>query len=266
MKQRVISGAILAAVLIPVLLLGGYITSVSLAIVSLIGIFELLRVFKLEKSLPAIVSYIACILYYLNLAILDGVYSYIIIIGLFIALLICVVLKYPGIKTGEIALAYFSFIYAGILLSFVYNIRILNEGIYLVWMIFIASWICDTCAYFSGVFLGKHKAFPVLSPKKTWEGCAGGIIGSVLVSLIYAVIFNDNISVFNNIYIALPVITVVSAVISMFGDLAASAIKREYGIKDYSNLIPGHGGIMDRFDSVIFVAPVVYFMIVFLMA
>lgn len=266
MKTRIISGAVLLIALIPTLLIGGYITGGILTIVSLIGIYELLRVFKIEKSLPAIIAYVACVIYYFNLvSSLDGQYSFMILLLAFIALLVCFVIKYPKIKTNELAFAFMALIYAGVLLSYVYNIRALDDGIYLVWMIFIASWICDTCAYFSGVFLGKHKAFPVLSPKKTWEGCIGGVLGSGLVSLIFTIIFKDQLTIFDNPFLALPIISMISAILSMFGDLAASAIKREFGIKDYSNLIPGHGGIMDRFDSVIFVSPIIYYLITFFM-
>jgi phosphatidate cytidylyltransferase len=138
----------------------------------------------------------------------------------------------------------------------------MENGAYLVWIIFIVSWLCDTCAYFTGVFCGKHKAFPVLSPKKTWEGCTGGVLGSILISIIFAIIFNDELEPYFDIpVLSMAIIGCLCSIISMFGDLAASAIKREYGFKDYSNLIPGHGGIMDRFDSVIFVAPFVYYIL-----
>ncbi|MGN0164733.1 MAG: phosphatidate cytidylyltransferase [Lachnospiraceae bacterium] len=290
MKQRIISGIILVAILIPTLLIGGYFTGIILGIVSLMGIYELLKVFKLEKSVPAIITYVVDILYYAVLICLSetGNFPYsslftgisdasavnqnsvfasiflFLLLLFFVTLMLAYVILFPKYKAMEIMSCLFIFIYAGVLLSCVYRIRSLDTGIYLVWIIFIASWICDTCAYFSGVFLGKHKAFPVLSPKKTWEGCIGGVIGSVLVAFLYAVILNDKIyDTFNFPYIALPIIAFVCSILSMFGDLAASAIKRDYKIKDYSSLIPGHGGIMDRFDSVIFVAPAVYYMILF---
>lgn len=290
MKQRIISGAILVVILIPTLLFGGYVTGTILALVSLVGMYELLKVFSMEKSLPGIITYVANILYFIFLILctentnlprisiytvsnssdMDS-FSYfaqffmLILLILFIVLLMVYVVTFPKYKAQDIMSCFFIFVYAGVLLSFVYRIRALDAGIYLVWIIFIASWICDTCAYFSGVFLGKHKAFPVLSPKKTWEGCVGGVIGSILVSLLYAFIFKNQLyTAFTSPLIALPVIALVCSIISMFGDLAASAIKRDYNIKDYGNLIPGHGGIMDRFDSVIFVAPVVYYMILIL--
>lgn len=275
MKQRIFSGALLVAILIPTLLLGDYVTGVVLALVSLVGIYELLKVFHLETSIPGIITYVIDVIYFALMILIDkqiiekgltDIFSFMVITVLFfICLLIVYVITFPKYKALEIMSCLFIFVYAGVLLSYVYRIRSLEAGVYLVWIIFIASWICDTCAYFSGVFLGKHKAFPVLSPKKTWEGCIGGVIGSVLVALLFAIVFSEQIDgSFGTPKIALPVIVFVCSIISMFGDLAASAIKRDYEIKDYGTLIPGHGGIMDRFDSVIFVAPVVYYMILLL--
>ena len=141
-----------------------------------------------------------------------------------------------------------------------YLTRELTHGIYLVWFIFISSWICDTCAYLSGMALGRHKLAPVLSPKKSVEGAVGGTVGSALVGALFAWIFllpvRKDVSV---VWVA-AVICAAGAVISQVGDLAASAIKRNHDIKDYGKLIPGHGGILDRFDSVIFTAPVIYYL------
>lgn len=294
MKQRIISGIILAVILIPTLLLGGYVMGMILALVSLVGIYELLKVFHMETSVPGIFTYITDVIFFGYLVIhseesklypdvlaekgdlpeirsqaevsADIAWFFMVLLVIFfIVLLISYVITFPKYKALEVMSCLFIFVYAGVLLSYVYRIRSLESGIYLVWIIFIASWICDTCAYFSGVFLGKHKAFPVLSPKKTWEGCIGGVIGSVLVALLFSVILSEQLeNTFGVPQMALPVIVFVCSIISMFGDLAASAIKRDYQIKDYGNLIPGHGGIMDRFDSVIFVAPVVYYMILLL--
>ena len=151
------------------------------------------------------------------------------------------------------------------MLSFIYLVRELPHGIYTVWMIFISSWICDTCAYAVGMLFGKHKLAPVLSPKKSIEGAIGGVAGAALVGLIYAMVLkNAGISQSNLLWV-FPVISAVGAVISQVGDLAASAVKRNFGIKDYGKLIPGHGGIMDRFDSVVFTAPMIYYLAVLLL-
>jgi phosphatidate cytidylyltransferase len=131
-------------------------------------------------------------------------------------------------------------------------------------MIFISSWISDTCAYLVGVMIGKHKLAPVLSPKKSIEGSVGGIVGAAIFGAVFGA-YLDSVLGLSDFTIVLAIVGGVGSVISQVGDLAASAIKRNHDIKDYGKLIPGHGGIMDRFDSVIFTAPITYFLIILLM-
>ena len=124
-----------------------------------------------------------------------------------------------------------------------------------IWIVVIAAFGSDICAYFTGYFLGRHKMAPNLSPKKTIEGAVGGLIGSSLLSGLFGFIFMKEMAV------VCLVLGLAGGAAGMAGDLTASMFKRKMGIKDYGTLIPGHGGIMDRFDSVIFVAPVVYYAI-----
>lgn len=130
----------------------------------------------------------------------------------------------------------------------------------MVWLILISASGSDTFAYLTGMLMGKHH-FSELSPKKTIEGCVGGVIGAALLALVYSFVIPNGIlsTVGVNIHVLFACIGAVGSVVSQIGDLAASAVKRNFGIKDYSNLIPGHGGILDRFDSILFVAPVVYY-------
>ena len=132
----------------------------------------------------------------------------------------------------------------------------LGDGAVAVWLIFLSSWGCDTCAYCVGMLLGKHKMAPKLSPKKSVEGGIGGIVGAALLGAIFALAANKitGAGVNPGQY---AIICGVGGMISQIGDLAASAIKRNHNIKDYGKLIPGHGGILDRFDSVIFTAPII---------
>ena len=126
------------------------------------------------------------------------------------------------------------------------------------WFVFLASWGSDTCAYCVGVLIGKHKMTPKLSPKKSIEGAVGGILGAALLFVLYT---HFVVNQYTMMTLSLPLAAVLGAVgalVSMVGDLAASAVKRDHGIKDYGKLIPGHGGIMDRFDSVIVAAPIVF--------
>ena len=146
------------------------------------------------------------------------------------------------------------------MLSCIYQTRMMTSGIYVVWLIFLCSWGSDTCAYCVGVLIGRHKMAPKLSPKKSVEGAVGGVLGAALLTMLYGWIFQEDMNLTTEYIFLLAGISAVGALISMIGDLAASAVKRDYEIKDYGKLIPGHGGILDRFDSVIFTAPIVYYL------
>lgn len=142
-----------------------------------------------------------------------------------------------------------------------------HEGIYFVGIAFACSWFTDTFAYIVGVKFGKHKMAPVLSPKKSIEGAIGGVVITSLLNVLIIYLFTIGCkNLYDHTffsasaikYLLIIPVSMILSLVSMLGDLSASAIKRNFGIKDYSQLIPGHGGIMDRFDSCIFVAPALY--------
>ncbi len=134
-----------------------------------------------------------------------------------------------------------------------------NHGLFLILFAMFCAWMTDVMAYFVGSFLGKHKLCPNISPKKTVEGAVGGVVGCVIATVIlYSVFTNLIFETKENNYLAVILMTVFLSIISMCGDLTASVIKRNFGIKDFGKLIPGHGGIMDRFDSLIFVLVAFY--------
>jgi phosphatidate cytidylyltransferase len=137
-----------------------------------------------------------------------------------------------------------------------------DAGVYLYGLIFIGAWMTDTGAYFVGVLFGKHKLIPKVSPKKTIEGAFGGILGCIVGFVLYGFIIQSICDVQVN-YVAMVVLATVIAVVSQFGDLVASYIKREREIKDFGFIFPGHGGVLDRFDSIIAVAPTIYFITYF---
>lgn len=171
------------------------------------------------------------------------------------------VFTFPKAKCDVPVNTFFAYLYAPVMLSFIWLIREWFAGFYFVWLVFISSWISDTCAYLVGRTIGKHKLAPVLSPKKSIEGSIGGILGAALIGFVYGFILQETKVMETDhqaLYFAL--IGGVGSVISQIGDLAASGIKRDHEIKDYGKLIPGHGGIMDRFDSVIVTAPLIYFL------
>ena len=154
--------------------------------------------------------------------------------------------------------------FAGFVLPMLFTslirIAMMSHGSYLLLMVFIVAFASDSCAYFAGMFLGKHKLAPRLSPKKTIEGSIGGTLGTMLVSGLFGYF------VMPEIMIHCMIMGALGAVFSQFGDLTASIFKRKMGIKDYGHLIPGHGGILDRFDSVLFTAPLIYYYIIFVLA
>ena len=183
------------------------------------------------------------------------------IVSAFIVYLFIYVFRFPAYHGREVMAACFSYLYGPVMLSFLYLIREgFMEGKYLIWLVFLCSWGSDTCAYAVGMLIGKHKMTPKLSPKKSVEGAIGGIVGAALLFALYVYLVEHYFGVaqFGISTVGAMVLGGIGALVSMVGDLAASAIKRDYGIKDYGKLIPGHGGIMDRFDSVIIAAPLIF--------
>lgn len=260
---RTISGIVLVVLLLAVGLLGGNVLYVFTLVISLVGVSEMLGVMKLQNKLPGYFAYGATILYYVLLHQTGTEYMAAYMVGWLMVILAVYVFTYPKYKTEEILIAYFSVMYAAVLMSFIYLVRCGADGKVLVWLIFLCSWGCDTCAYLTGVTCGKHKMAPILSPKKSVEGAIGGVLGAILLGALYGWIMQDYVRLDNPI-LHCAILCGAGSLISMVGDLAASAVKRNYNIKDYGKLIPGHGGILDRFDSVLFTAPVIYYLTNFL--
>lgn len=252
-KTRLLSGIVLVIAALVLIITGGDLLLVSTLIISWIGMFELYRIFHIEKDAAGIVGYLCAAVYYANLRFEFLPDTMVVVLGTLMALMFIYVFTYPKYKTEQMLAAFFGVFYVAVMLSYVYQTRMIEAGAYIVWLVFLCSWGCDTCAYCVGMLIGKHKMAPILSPKKSVEGAVGGVVGAALLGVIYAAATQGPM-------LEYAVICAVGALISMVGDLAASAIKRNQGIKDYGKLIPGHGGILDRFDSVIFTAPVIYFL------
>ena len=263
MKTRIISGAIIIAYAVFAIICGGLVAFLSCLAISLVSAGELYRAVKVRPKdkyfgLMDTAAYIMIAVYYVCILAFDSRFRLMSILAAFIVIMAVYVFTFPKYKSRHAFAAFTGVIYTGVMFSCVYLTRMLPAGIYHVWLIIIASAGCDTAAYFTGVFLGRHKMAPVLSPKKTWEGAAGGIIGAAVLGVLFALIFKQNIPMY-------LLISLIGSVVSMIGDLTASAIKRNMDIKDYGRLIPGHGGMLDRVDSIIFTAPVVYYLSLFLL-
>ncbi|MCR5608600.1 MAG: phosphatidate cytidylyltransferase [Lachnospiraceae bacterium] len=260
---RTRSAAVIVIVALLSLIYGGNVLFGVLLVISMIGMMEILRVVEVNKtSLGAMGYLITAVWFGIMYFDLCDKYALHVIIAYLMLIMCLYVFSFPKYTSEQITMAFFGLTYVVIMLSFIYRIRMLDNGLWLVWLVFMGSWISDTCAYCTGMLIGKHKLSPKVSPKKSIEGSLGGIIGAALLGGLYAYFVRDKISMSINPVVAFAIISGASSIISQLGDLAASAIKRNKGIKDYGTLIPGHGGILDRFDSVIFTAPIVYFLAV----
>ncbi len=272
MKTRIISGAVLMIVLAVVLHFGGPVLLAGLFIISLIGMFELMTAVKTKGHRPfygiAVIAAVCMygLLFVLSPKTMQSLYLYFFAL-LFMVLMIAGVAGYPQRTAADVAFTLMAVIYVALMFSFIYILRQRPDGNFYVWYIFWAAWGSDTFAYFVGVTCGKHKLTPKLSPKKSIEGAIGGVVGAILLCMVYGAI------IANFVDRSLPSLLIMSGLIGLFGsilgqvgDLFASAIKRQMEIKDYGKLIPGHGGILDRFDSVLLVAPAIEMVIVLLEA
>ena len=190
-KTRLLSGILLVIIALVTVITGGNLLFAVLLLISLIGMTELYKVFHIEKKAPGIVGYIFAILYYGLLyfkPLLPGE-SLNCFVMLFMAFLICqmavLVFAYPKYNTQQIFAGFFGMFYVAVMLSYIYQTRNLPGGIFSVWLVFVCSWGCDTCAYCVGMLIGKHKLAPILSPKKSIEGGIGGILGAALIGVLY---------------------------------------------------------------------------------
>lgn len=259
MKDRLIGGFFVAIVTLIIFLSGGIVTAAVLAVVSLIGLYEFMRVYSLEKSPFAFLNYIGTLVVYVLLYLEQSQFLFPFIILMLMVALSIYVICFPRYKDHEVAKSFFGFVYITILLSYVLRIRAMDSGLLLCFFILISSWGNDVFAYLVGSAIGKHKFSPKVSPNKSVEGFVGGILGAALLGYLYALLFSKGIP-FSGLYCA--IIAAIGSIPAVIGDLAASAVKRDNEIKDYSNLIPGHGGMVDRIDSVLFTAPIIYYLVI----
>ena len=161
-------------------------------------------------------------------------------------------------EVKDIAVTLLGIIYIPFLFSFFTLTRRMEQGHLYIWLILIGACVTDTFAFFTGITIGRVKIVPKISPKKTLEGCIGGVAGCIIAMTLFGYFFRNELNV---PLIHFAVLGLICGIISQLGDWSASAVKRAVGIKDYGNLMPGHGGVLDRVDSILFTAPAVYFYI-----
>lgn len=268
--KRLISSIVLVIALLLILIPGGYVLYGASFILSLIAYRELMKACKLSTGRLGgleIPGFLGIAVYYAVMLLSDNPMMLLLtVFGILVAFMSVYVFTFPKYEAKDIMRSFFCLMYGPLMLTFIYLTREYPEGLYFVWMIFICSWISDTMAYCVGMLLGKHKLSPVLSPKKSIEGALGGVAGAAIVGFLYAHYWVTphltQVYGTSGTTLKIVIICIAGSIFTQVGDLAASGIKRNEGIKDYGKLIPGHGGIMDRFDSVIFAAPMIYLLTV----
>lgn len=271
LKDRLLIGFVGSVFVCFVLLSQNIMLNIAISVIALMGLTEIYSAMGyFKKNIPLTVfGYIAGIsILFFNIStdfnnepMLQGV---MLTIFIYVTVLLAyMVITFPKTSISDVSVSFVSVVYVVLFLSHLILLRKGTDGKFIIWIPFIIAWLSDTMAFTFGKLFGKHKLIPTVSPKKTIEGAVGGIIGGALFMLVYAFIcayFADK----SVNYLNVTLIGVIGSALSQFGDLAASCIKRENNIKDFGNILPGHGGILDRFDSVIVVAPFVYYIMMVL--
>ncbi len=273
MVKRLIFGLIWTAFGITMLCLRNtFLLVIVVAGLSAIATYEFNHAIKLHNKPVMVLSLLASVSvpFYYEYGEYIGIDAKYLVCLYILALCICLLVKFETTRFSQISTVVISSLgvpYAITLLIYLRDIHIhfpkqgydINHGLFLILFAMFCAWISDVGAYFAGRFFGKHKLAPNISPKKTVEGAVGGVVLCVISTVIlYAVFTNFVFETSNNSYLSIVLLSAFLSIIGICGDLTASVIKRNYGIKDFGKLIPGHGGIMDRFDSIIFVLVALY--------
>ncbi len=263
MRTRISSALLAIPLLVAVLALGGKILLIVLTAVSTIALWEFYNTFHTTDVRP---FYMIGILTGAIINITMGVYSNAALTYVTAAVVFCTLTCFVAMiaqnkaRILDLGVTLLGLIYVSLLMSMIFLIYSMDHGPIIIWLVFIIAWIGDTFAYFVGINFGKHKLCPEISPKKSVEGAIGGIFGSVLGTLVFGLIVHriTGLKVHN---LRLIPISLIGGIMAQMGDLAASLLKRYANIKDFGKLMPGHGGILDRFDSILFTTPVIYYII-----
>ena len=260
--KRIISGLVGFPIVILVFLSKNiHIIDIAVGIIAFISMYEYLHCFKSTKKANPVswICYAICLIIPFLHVVPNEYLIYIIaiLVPLSIVLLFLhIIVTDLKITIKDIAVTFFGIAYIVIFYAFIPMIYGMENGQLLIWYTIFAAWGTDVFAYMIGRRIGKHK-FSKISPNKSIEGCVAGIVGSVVLNLIYTCVLNNFFN-YNINYIVIAVIAVVLSLVGQVGDFSASSIKRYTGVKDFSNLIPGHGGVLDRFDSILLAAPFAY--------
>lgn len=256
-KTRVITAIIGIPLLLGVLHLGGIYWKTFFALVALLAFYEFARMMVNVKLEPL---FIPGLLLLLLLLFKPTPYLFPGIFAILVLTVVFAILKYPAINITNLSITLFGASYIGFLLSYTMDIIALPQPFLLILLALILTWASDTGAYCAGKLWGRHKMIPGLSPNKTWEGAGGGLVLSAVVALAFFFITD-----MHEVNIAYALALGVSAsILAQFGDLFISGLKRYFQVKDSGKILPGHGGILDRFDSFLLVVPLVYYYAIYM--
>ena len=263
-KIKRVSSALMLFPLVAIIFIVGnkYIISVGLAIIAIMAMYEYLHAASKKSNPVKWISYLSCALISLISLIPKELCTEVMFFTIPIILLILFLqVIVTGMKTNfnDLVYTFVGIIYITFFIGSMVMVRGLDHGKILIWYVIFAGWATDVFAYAIGMKFGKHK-FSSVSPKKSIEGCIAGTMGAIVVTLIYTYFINLYANVEYS-YLYISIITLILSIIGQVGDFAASAIKRYVEIKDYSDLIPGHGGMLDRIDSIMFIAPFAYMLL-----
>ena len=257
MLKRTITGAVLVAVLVAVLLfMPAWCTGVLLSVMVAVAADELLKTTGLVDNVHLLGGAAVTAVSVVWWCFFGMVYAWALgVLLVFVVLCFAQLLRTHGkLPFQQVAMTMVAGLLIPFLLSALVRIRIMENGVYFVEATFVMAFMTDTGAYLVGCAIGKHKLCPIISPKKTVEGLCGGILGGIIGMVIYGIVLHNAFGFTVN-YLYAAIYGALGAGFATFGDLMFSVIKRQTGIKDYGKLLPGHGGILDRFDSVTVVAP-----------
>lgn len=267
MKQRTKTAAVILLITITLLIFSEYIVyPIALALLSAVSIYEIFNVIGVKKNyflvIPAYLFSLTfpIVAFFVKsgdtrdfLALIAAL-----LFAYMIYLMAVAVFSKGNLSFAKMAESYTAVTYVSVSYTSLSLIRYLKAdvGVYYLMLVFIVAWMCDACAYLIGSLFGKHKLIPEISPKKTVEGAIGGVVFGAISFIVYGFILDSFIPNMVVNYPFLALFGTVLALVSQIGDLVASLLKREYGAKDYGNILPGHGGIVDRFDSILAISTV----------
>lgn len=274
MRTRIITAIVALCIFVPVCVFSDTIVfEIAMAVLSAVAVYELWHCIRATAEAPHEIGSPALWIPHFLLAVASVFFPRCIgeertiefVFLLFIVLMLytfaVVVFSRGKIQITDAAVLFMMTLYVTVAFTSILLLRRdVESGQHLYLLPFIGAWSSDTFAYFTGRLLGKHKLIPEVSPKKTVEGAIGGIVFTAVAYAVYGCIVGTRVG---KTLLALAIFGAVISVVSQIGDLIASVVKRYYGIKDYGKLFPGHGGVMDRFDSVIATAPVLYILMYF---